>query len=129
MLKISNKNLHLTAIYWQKWLRDKNLKMYQNLVTSFLGILHQVIRKMKSLSQKEASLSIKRYRRGSVRQASFVFSRLFLIPDHFHFFLYTQALIASPVLQGFTWSPSLANVTFPSNLLWIRWLRTRIKYF
>ena len=35
MLKMSNENLHLTAIYWQKWLRDKNLKMYQNLATSF----------------------------------------------------------------------------------------------
>ena len=58
-----------------------------------------------------------------------MFGRLFLIPNHLHFFLYTQILIASPVCQGFSWSPSLANLTFPSNLLWIRWVTAGIKCF
>ena len=51
MLKMNNKNLHLTAIYWQKWLSDKNLKIYQNVATSFFWHF------MPSYSQKEKSRS------------------------------------------------------------------------
>ena len=58
MLKMRNKNLHLTAMYWQKWLCEKNLKMYQNLATSIFWHFLPSYSEKKSLCQKEALFSM-----------------------------------------------------------------------